>query len=391
MAHVVHRIVLGGTEYGVLKVVNHLDRRRFLPFLVSMTGSFAGARSHVATDVPVLELGKRQGPDPGAVLRLARWLRANRIHVVHSHNWSTYAYAVAAARIAGVAAVVHGEHGRETEQNRVTRRRRLLERLLLAGTDHFTAVSQEICERIQRDWGIPAERLTHIPNGVDLSRFGVARDEAALRTALGIGLAERLIGTVANLRPIKDLPTLVRAFVAVHRRVPEARLVVVGFDRDHQSRTSMAAVVPDWERVKDAIYFMGHRADVSQILPILEVYVNTSLYEGMSNTILEAMACRRPVVATRVGGNPELVIEGETGWLIPARDSEAAAARILELLGDPIQAAQMGERGRERVVRHHSFAAMIESNARVYETVASRSGAASRGAQEPDPCAASQA
>ncbi|MBI4364105.1 MAG: glycosyltransferase [Candidatus Latescibacteria bacterium] len=368
--HVVDTLALAGTEYGVMKTVNLLDPARFTPWICCLGGSIPETRRLVRPDVRIVELNRRgSGVDWALPWRLAKILRGDRIQVIHSHNWATYAYAVSSARIAGIPVVIHGEHGRDTAEDSVSMRRRFLRRLLVSATDHFTAVSRSIREHICRDWGVPENRVTFIPNGVDLGRFGVGYPSAEIRGRLGVGTGEPLIGAVGEFRPVKDYMTLIHAFERVRRRVPAARLIVVGYDPDGWFASRLSEEPLEDRRILDDVRFPGLRTDIPEIMSVLDVYVNCSLYEGMSNTILEAMASRKPVVATAVGGTPDIVEEGGTAWLVPPEDPEALADRILWLLEDPGEAQRMGARGRARVERLHGYAAMVESNASLYESV----------------------
>ena len=368
VVHVIDRLALGGTEYNVVKLVNRLDRDRFAPYLCSLGSAAANTRPLLAPDVPLWEFHRRPGKDLRLIGLLARQLREHRIDVIHSHNWSTFFYSVVAARLSGVRVVVHGEHGLEVDNLEEDSRRRLARQILAAFTDHFTGVSREICARVE-SWGVSPARIMFLPNGVDLGRFGVPSDETATRSALGIKPGEFVVTSIGAFRPIKDFGTLLRAFGIVHRRHPSAHLLLVGADPHGRFGPLIAEAASEIGPSAARVHQLGLRLDTPDLLAITDVYVNSSLYEGMSNTLLEAMACRRPIVATAVGGTPDLVTEGENGYLVPAKDPEAIADRALRLLGDPESSKAMGLRGRDRVERRHSFAGMIELNGGLYERV----------------------
>lgn len=365
--HLIHRVAFGGTEYGVLKLVNHLDRARFLPSVAGLEGSRPEALAELKSDVHLYECRRGEGLDFRLPFRLARECRTGKVEIIHSHNWGTYAYAVAAARLARVPVVIHGEHGADSASREIPPQRALLRRLLARGTDHFTVVSAELRDRLVQDWRIPPDRITLIPNGVDLIRIG-PRDRAAMKSRLGFSSTDPLIGTVATFRPVKDVGTLIRAFTKVRETLSRSRLVLAGWDPGEAFQLELARE-PGWEQIRDGVHFLGVRSDISEVLSALDVYVNSSVYEGMSNTILEAMACALPVVATNVGGTPDLVVSGETGWLVPVKDPAILASRILDLLQDSATAREMGERGRRRVEQNHSFAEMIHANERLYESL----------------------
>ncbi|HKQ19729.1 MAG TPA: glycosyltransferase, partial [Candidatus Eisenbacteria bacterium] len=371
VAHVIHRLAVGGTEYNVVKLVNHLDRKRFAPFLCSLGTADDDARPLLESDVPLWEFHRHPGKDFRLVRMLADHLRAERIDVLHSHNWSTFFYSVLAARFAGTRVIIHGEHGLEVDNLKEGWRRFYMRKALASMSDHFTGVSREICARI-RSWGVPPERITFLPNGVDLSRFGQPSDPVALRSTLGIMPGEPVLMSIGVFRPIKDFTTLARAFGILHRRYPSAWLLLVGSDPNARFPQMMeeegAVLGPAALRVRH----LGLRLDTPELLAMADVYVNSSLYEGMSNTLLEAMASRLPVVATAVGGTPDLVREGENGLLVPPRDPEAIAARVTGLFEDEEKARALGANGRARIEQRHSFARMVSLNAGLYESINDR-------------------
>ena len=366
VAHVIHRLALGGTEYNVLKLVNRLDRGRFLPFIGSLATTAEDTRPLLAPDVTLWDFHRRPGKDLRLIGLLAQRLREERIDVVHSHNWSTFLYSIVAARLAGVRVALHGEHGLEVDNLEEDWRRLLARKVLSRFTDHFTGVSREICARIQR-WGVSPESITFLPNGVELDRFGVPTDEAATRAAIGIGPDDFVVTTIGANRPIKDFATLVRAFGSIGRRHPSAHLLFVGADPHDRYAPLLEEESKRLGPAAARVHRLGLRLDTPALLAITNVYVNCSLYEGMSNTLLEAMACRKPIVATAVGGTPDLVTDGENGFLVPPKDPEAVADRVCRLLDDPELARGQGLRGRARIERMHSFERMIGLNAGLYE------------------------
>lgn len=364
--HVLHRLGLGGMEYGVIKVANHLDPSLFAPSICSLRVSLPEAKAALRPGVRLHDMLRRDVLDAGLIIDLWRLFRSERVDVVHSHNWSTYAYTVLAARLARVPVIVHGLHGRDTEAPAAGFARKTAEKILARATDHFTTVSAHLRDSVIREWGVPPDRVLYIPNGVDLSRFGVPYPEAEIRARLGVGPEDRLIATVGNTREVKDFGTLVRAFERLRRRITGVKLLIVGVDMNGKFQHRMAKELPDWDSLRKDILFVGERTDVPEILSVLDVYVNSSLYEGMSNSILEAMASSTPVVATDVGGTPDLVQDGVTGWLVPSRDPVKMADRLERTLSDRAEAGEMGVRGRARIERYHSFAAMVEANASLY-------------------------
>jgi sugar transferase (PEP-CTERM/EpsH1 system associated) len=366
LLHVVDRLEIAGMEYGVIKVVNALDRARFAPGICCLRAASPEARALLEPDVRVHELHRSPGRNYRLVPRLASLLRAESVDVVHSHNWATFLYTALSSRLAGTPWRIHGEHGRETEAPPAGLRRRLAERWLAGSFHHMTAVSRHIAEDLVDRWGVSRNRVTYVPNGVDLARFGTEPRRGALRRELGLPEGAAVLGSIGRFRPVKDYSTLVSAFAAVRTQAPGTVLVIVGA-ADAESARGLERLRAELRLPGGSVLLLERRHDIPAFLSELDVYVNSSIYEGMSNTILEAMACRLPVVATSVGGNPDLVEDGVNGWLAPPRDPAALADRILRLLRDPARAAAMGAAGRRRIEERHSYAAMIGTYATLYE------------------------
>lgn len=381
LMHVVDRLEVAGMEYGVIKVVNALDPARFQSSICCLRSASPSALGLLRPGITVHQLNRRPGRNYALVPKLAGLVQREGVHVVHSHNWATFVYTALAAAITSTPVRIHGEHGRETEQPSESRRRRLAERWLARSFDHVTAVSRHIAEHVVTSWGVQEGRVSYIPNGVDLGRFGVA-PTGDIRREIGIESSTYLIGSIGRYRPVKDYPTLVRAFARVRQQVPDSALALVGADSDAPGARELMRLREELRLPEGSVLLLERRPDVPAFLSALDVYVNSSIYEGMSNTILEAMASRIPVVATSVGGNGDLVEDGVTGWLSPARDPDTLADRIVRLSENPARARAMGEAGRARIETRHGYQAMIGAYADLYESLlseASKRGRLRRG------------
>jgi sugar transferase (PEP-CTERM/EpsH1 system associated) len=361
--HVIDTLQLAGMEYGVVKVVNRLPAA-IEPSICCLRYQSEETKRVLNPQIPVICLNKPTAHNYGLILTLALLFRRERVDIMHSHNWLTYFYAVLAARLAGVPVVIHGEHGHD--ELATSKRRLWIKRLLALLVTRFHVVSRNLAEELREEWRIAPERIVTIPNGVDLSRFDPKLDGHSVRRELGLGPEHEILINVGGLRPIKDHATLIRAFAIAHRARPAARLVIVGSDYRGIMRDQLADLARSLG-VCDAIVFAGIRQDVAELLAASNVYVNSSTYEGMSNTILEAMAMMKPVIATRVGGNVDLVRDGVTGYLTPAGDPEAMAEPMIRLLSDPSHRAALGRAGLEQVEREHRMGVMVGSYAELYQ------------------------
>jgi sugar transferase (PEP-CTERM/EpsH1 system associated) len=236
-----------------------------------------------------------------------------------------------------------------------------LRRLLHPCVDRFVAVSEDLGRWVVGTVGVPPRKVQVIANGVDTERF---RDDRRIdaRRALGLDDREFVVGSVGRLDPVKDYPTLLEAFAALGGRDPSPLLFLVG---DGPQRSALEAQVVN-SGLTGRVQLLGERDDVSTVLAALDVFVLPSIAEGMSNVILEAMSSGLPVVATAVGGNPELVLDGSTGRLVPPRSPGLLAAALGSYLAEPSLLRLHGKAGRERVLAHFSLDRMVSAYRDLY-------------------------
>ena len=296
--------------------------------------------------------------------RLEAWLRAVRPDVVHVHS-GTWLKAARAARRAGVPRVVHTAHGL---LDREPWHGVLLKRLAARYTDHVVAVSSALQREIARQIALPAHSVELIPNGIDTSRFQPGSRTGGLRERLGIPANAGVIGNVARLQDVKNHVLLLEAFAALARRIPDSHLVVVGEGPLRQELLHRAAELGIAERV----HLIGAEADTAPLYRQFDVYVLPSKAEGTSMSLLEAMASGIPVVASAVGGTPDLLAQGARGRLVPPGDAAALEQAMYDALTDT-GAARVAEVARRDVIREYSEAAMVSEYERLY-------GVAPRGA-----------
>lgn len=365
IVHVVHSLAVGGLENGVVNLVNTAgpDLRHAIVCLTE-----AGAmRYRLKPTVEVCAIGKRPGQDLAAFLRLVKLLRKLRPAIVHSRNWATFD-AIPAARLAGVRVVVHGEHGRDiSDPEGRNRRRNWIRRVLAPLVSHFVTVSRDLERWLRDDVGLPADRISTIHNGVDLSRFA-RTDRLESRDKLGLPAGAIVIGTVGRLDPVKDQAALVHALAALTHAHPEALLIIAG---DGPCRQDLARLVGTLGLAR-RVHLLGECRDVPLVLGAMDLFVLPSIAEGMSNTLLEAMAAGLPVIATRVGGNPELVEDGVNGRLVCAQDPPGLHEAMAAYVDDPHLRALHGKASRERAVECFGLDRMAEAYAGLYRRLLAR-------------------
>ncbi|WP_297529803.1 TIGR03088 family PEP-CTERM/XrtA system glycosyltransferase [Thiohalobacter sp.] len=375
MVHVIYRLQVGGLENGLVNLVNQMPRDRYRHAIVSLTDVTEFRQRIRRDDVDVIALHKVPGQDWGLYPRLWRLFRRLRPRIVHSRNLAALEAQVP-AWLAGVPCRIHGEHGWDVTDLDGSRYRRL-KRLLRPFVGHYIALSGQIEGYLREQIGVPPHRLTRIINGVDTGRFRPDGPAAALPEAFAGSDLVR-IGTVGRLEAVKDQGTLLAAFIRLRDLEPGAfrrlRLILVG---EGSLRPALEARA-EAAGVADQVWFAGARDDIPQLLRTLDLFVLPSRAEGISNTIMEAMASALPVVATHVGGNGELVRDGETGRLVPAQDPEAMA-RALHAFRDATVRRRMGAAGRARAEAAFSLAVMVNRYLEVYDRQCGASAAANGG------------
>lgn len=359
VAHVSASLHYGGKENGVVNLVNRLDPAIFENYIFTYVRGGALARRVDPTRCRVVELGDKLGGDYRLYFKLAREFRRYRIHIAHTHSWATVMEGIIGARLARVPIIIHGEHGTMKTETKLHIQ---IQRALWHSTDQMLAVSNVLRENLQRQFNFPKEKIRVIANGVDLSRFALTRQSDDYKTRLGLPANALVFGAIGRVVPVKAYPTLLQAAKLIFDEIPMAHLVMVG---DGPQLEALVQLAEEYQ-IAARVHFLGARKDVPEILRAFDVFVLSSESEGMSNTILEAMASARPVVATAVGGNPELVVDRETGLLVPPHDPPAMAAAIMKLLRDTELCRQMGWLGRQRVEEKFSLEVMVQNYANIY-------------------------
>ncbi|MHB1420032.1 MAG: glycosyltransferase family 4 protein [Bacillota bacterium] len=366
----------GGMKDHVLALVRRHDSEKF--------NIIVGCPPSSGMQEPFRDLGVQTYPldlpgeiSPQRDFRLVQVLTAAflelGIQIVHTHGMKAGfvgRLAAAKARVPVVVATVHnflyGEKLPAWRKAVYTAAQRWLAR----GTDHFITVSQALAGDITRREGVPAGRVTTIYNGIDLSRFQMIIDYAKKKQELGLHVNAPVIGTVSRLIPEKGVACFLRAALIVKYFMPEVQFLIVGDGPQRHQLEEEARQL----NLGHSVVFTGFRSDVPQILPLINVFVTPSLSEGLSIATLEAMAARRPVVASQVGGLPEIVIPGRTGLLVKPNDPEALADAVLCLMKSPRKALAYGTNAREMVEQDFRVETMVERTEGIYERLISEKG-----------------
>jgi sugar transferase (PEP-CTERM/EpsH1 system associated) len=344
VVHLVLSVDFAGLEMVVFDLARATDLNRFEPHVVCLRNRGGLADRFEAKGIPFHNLDCRTLPKVRTLFKLTRLLRRLRPHVLHTHNPSPHMFGALAAPLAGVPVLVHTKHGRNYPHKP---RAVLVNRIATQFTDCIVPVSHAAAEVARRVERVPRRKIHVIRNGIDLAEFPQPDAEAP-------ELGRRAIH-VGRLIRLKDQFTLLRATRLVVDRAPDFGLDIIGEGPVREELLALCAEL----KLQEHVRFLGFRNDVRALLPRAGFFILCSLSEGISISILEAMAAGLPVVATDVGGNREVVGHDQTGLLVPAQAPEALAQAMLAIHLHPERARRMGDAGRLRVKREFDLGAVV--------------------------------
>lgn len=368
IAHIIYRLDFGGLENGVVNLLNNLPQDKYRHVVIALTEVTDFKERITNPDVQFIAMHKQPGKDLKVYIKLFRLFKKLRPQIVHTRNLPALDVAVP-AWLAGVPKIIHSEHGRDTiDIDGSNVKYQLMRRVLSPLIDRFAALSVDLENWLVDEVGIKAPKVVRICNGVDTKKFSEIADSDVPGYPESF-TGKIIIGTVGRMEEVKDTLLLIKAFVKVldtHPKVRDkVRLALIGTGSLYCAAEAMLKE----NDIESMVWMPGARNDIPAILNKLDIFVLPSLAEGISNTILESMASGLPVVATNVGGNSELVANGETGYLVPASDSEAMAEAISSYIEDEELRRQHGENAVNRVEANFSFAAMVEKYDALYSGV----------------------
>jgi sugar transferase (PEP-CTERM/EpsH1 system associated) len=367
--HVVDTLGKGGLENGLVNLIERLDPARFEHVVCAIRGLGANADRLPRERVRVMCMGKTPSGSRFQAGDLMRAIREVSPDVVHSRNWPAIE-AVLAARLLGRASV-HSEHGIETDAKvKQPWRRTCFRRLAFGLANRVVSVSRQLGDMHARDTGYSRNKITVIHNGVDCERF---RPDAAVRgrvrRELGLADEELCLGCVGNLLPVKDHLTLLRALDGLDAVTTRWRLLIAGEGTERPKLEAFLETQGEW---RHRVHFLGLSNSVAGLLQAMDLFVLPSLFEGISNALLEAMATGLPVAVTATGGNPEVVVDGESGLLFPGQDAQALSSHLARLATDRDLRVRLGAQAVRRVREEFSMDSMVRQYGQLYESTRPR-------------------
>ena len=366
LIHVMQNLEVGGMENGVVNLCNRINRARFVPEICCLRG-FGHMDEYLKPDVKVTNMNFPEGRNLGLLLKMIKYFKKERPGIVHTHNFYSEVYGILSAKLAGVPVIIHGTHG----MRQIDKKNKIYAtKFLSLFTDEFLTVSETLKKELIRETGISQRKVKSILNGVDIDKFQKQIDINKKKETLGIKTNMKVVGTIGRLVPVKNYKFLITAFSLLKKTFSDVTLLFIG---DGPLRKSLQSTVNSQNLEKNVI-FAGERNDVAAMLRIMDVFVLPSLSEGMSNTILEAMASGLPVVASNIGNNSKLIKDGETGVLVSINEPNQLSNAISGILSNPIKSITMGEAGYAYAKNCFSIEQMVNNYEKVYEYWVKRKG-----------------
>lgn len=366
ICHLVFAFHTGGLENGVVNLINQLDHNQFRHSIICLTDHDPAFFSRIKhPQVQIFNLQKKPGHDLASFWRCLKLLRQLKPDICHSRNLAALEYQLCAV-LAGIGYRIHGEHGWDMADLSGSNKKYLqLKRLFRLFIHQYICLSAEAQHYLLQQVQVKPERLALICNGVDTNKF---QPEAKNLTLLPKQLQQKslIFGCVGRMAEVKNQQLLAKAFINNCQQNPnfaaQAALVIVGDGKLQQPIADMLAQ----GGVAEHCWLAGNRDDVAALMHCFDVFVLPSLAEGISNTILEAMACGVPVLASRVGGNPELVQHNLTGWLFDNNNLTELTALMAAIAADPAQLAGKSAAARESALQQFSIKQMVSRYKALY-------------------------
>ncbi|SFF95189.1 TIGR03088 family PEP-CTERM/XrtA system glycosyltransferase [Neptunomonas qingdaonensis] len=369
VVHIIYALGTGGLENGLVNIINRMPADRYRHVIICLTHATDFASRIAAPDVSVIELNKKEGHDLGVYWRLQKLLWKLKPDIVHTRNLAALEMQVLTLILPGVKRV-HGEHGRDIydlhgQNKKYNRLRKMMSCLI----HRYIAVSQDLEGWLLETVKVPKKKIRQLYNGVDLTRFHQSFGDTG-KDILPPKFADEdclIIGTVGRVAAVKDQVSLINAFnVLVKKEISKSdklRLVIVGDGPLYQTLKERVSLLG----LESKVWLSGDRKDIPDLLRTMNIFVLPSLGEGISNTVLEAMATGLPIVATRVGGNPELVDDNRTGCLVPVGDVDELAKVLQGLIDAPEELSAMGTAGLEKVNNQFDWDVTVTNYLAVYD------------------------
>ena len=358
--HFITDLSTGGAQVSLFRLLKQLDRERFSQSVVCLyNGDGLIAEQIRSLGIPVIDLNMSNKLRLDAFWRFYRLLQEQQPLILHTWMFHANIPGRVLGRIAGIPVIISSERTMRQEG----KFRQLSNRYTASLSDRIVCVSVNVAKYTEQTIHLPPEKLVVIPNGVDRNDYRNLPSKAEARRLFQLPDSALIIGAIGRMHRVKGLNILLSAFAQLAELRGSVHLLFVG---EGSVRQLLIDQTHDFG-LNSKVTFLAFQKDIPKLLPALDLFVSASLHEGMPNAVLEAMAAGLPVVATDVGGTPEVVQDGQTGFLVPPGEFEALAISIDKLLEDPDLRCRMGKEGKERVARYFSIEQMSQQYEQLYE------------------------
>jgi len=358
----------GGAATVIFDLISGLDRERFIPVLGCLDGVGVLGERLRDMGIKVVFLDRQPGLDIGLMGRIRRLIREEKIHLVHAHQYTAFFYTSLASLSGGFRTIIFTEHGR-IYPDYVRPKRVIVNKLVVPLISQVIAVSRSVQESLMTYEKIPGKKIDIIVNGVRPEKFQLKGAGKEIRKEFGVSQQETVIAIIARLCDYKNHENLIRALAIAHLKNPQITLLIIGDGPLRQELETLSEQLG----LNDKVLFTGVRHDVPQILNAVDIVALCSYYEGTSITVLEAMAAGKPVIASRIMGNCDVVEDQKTGLLVSTDDLEEIAAAITRLADSPALRREMGQAGYQKCLKYYTVEQMVDKYEILYGRILGKS------------------
>ena len=361
LAHLINFMSPAGKEIGIVKLLNALDSDQFETTLI-VTDKMFDQLGLDLNKTKLIVLDKKRGNDLNIYFKLYHLFKAEQFDIVHTHAWGTLVEGILPAKLARVPVVIHGEHGTFHKDFK----RKVVQKLFFNWADYLLTVSDVLADEISATIGIKRSKLHAILNGVDVEKFAPNEQQRMFyREEHNFNDKDFIIGTVGRPKPVKNQQLMIRALKELLPKFPSTHFVIIG-DTPLNSQKGYLRSLAEKLGIDDHVHFLGGKQDIPGYLNMFDLFVLPSLSEGCSNVLQEAMATGLPIVASNVGGNPELIRHGENGLLFDVHDLNDFVSQLTRLMKDEKLREKYGQNARRSAVRDFSLQTMISAYSEFY-------------------------
>jgi len=359
ISYIIEQLAKGGAERQLFELVKGIDRNRFIPMVICLSQGGYWAAEIRKLNIQVIELPTGKKREFAILFKLVKLLKATQPDLVHTYLWSANTYGRIAAILSKVPTIIASERnlteiGKDKNIYMIC-----IDRLLALFSNGIICNSNKASESLINNYSFDPEKVFTVHNGIDIDNF-LKRTMISSRKKL----AQKVVGTIGRLFPQKNYRLFLDvAKIVLDRFEDESiKFLIIG---EGPLRNELVMYSKDLG-IGDFLIFTGEREDIPQLLKNMDIFVMTSIYEGLPNAIIEAMASGLPVITTDVGGNGELVIDGETGFLCQTNDKVLIASRVIDLINDEMKARRMGEHGKKRILNEFGVEKMVKDTEQIY-------------------------